>query len=239
MLSSTASGALVWAIGIDNGNQSAATNPSNYLGVTAAANPIQEAGPSNTLPGNPANTGGAGAGRDIDDDFYFEGVYNTVVDGSGYSPVGVVGTRETNYERAYTGGDRDLRWHFNTPATTVASDLVSFTIELYNLDDSNTGTGQFDLEMFIDGVSLGTQSHTQATRNVPFTWNFTGADLGGAAEAGPGFDHYVQVRSTASGGARWTSLDYVQMDIEPVPEPSTPLIALLAVALPIFKRRRK
>lgn len=236
ILSSTASGALVWAVGVDNGNQTAAANPSNYLGTTAAANPIQEIN-TNTLPGNPANTGGAGAGRDIDDDFYFEGVYNTVVDGSGYSPVGVVGTREANYERAFTGGDRNLRWHFNTPANTLPTDIVTFTIELYNLDDNGAGTGQFALEMFIDGVSQGTQNHTQATRNVPITWSFTGADMGGSAEAGAGFDHYVEVRSTASGGARWTSLDYVQLDS--VPEPSSHTLGLLALTLPVFIRRRK
>lgn len=235
LLIPTASGAVIWSVGIDDGTQFGnGTDPTTLGGVAGTAAAIQEQN-TNTLPGNPANTGGAGVGRDIDDDFYFEGDYSTVVDGGAYLPVGIVGTREGNYERAFTGGDTDLRWHFNTPAGTIPSDIATFTIEMYSLDDAGTGTGDFALEMLIDGVSQGTQSHTSATNNVPISWAFTGADLGGATEAGAGFDHYVEVRSTATGGARWASLDYAQLDI--VPEPSTGLLGLLG-ALTLLRRRR-
>jgi len=34
------------------------------------------------------------------------------------------------------------------------------------------------------------------------------------AELGPGFDHYVEVKSQGTGNARWSSLDYAKLDID-------------------------
>ena len=34
------------------------------------------------------------------------------------------------------------------------------------------------------------------------------------AELGPGFDHYVEVRSQGTGNSRWASLDYAKLNID-------------------------
>ena len=63
---------------------------------------------TNPPPGNPANTGGSGASRDVDDYYYFAGTYPAAPTG-----VGTVATDEIAMERAFAGTDNDLRIHFN------------------------------------------------------------------------------------------------------------------------------
>jgi hypothetical protein len=63
---------------------------------------------TNPPPGNPANTRGSGASRDVDDYYYFAGTYPAAPTG-----VGVVATDEIAMERAFAGTDNDLRIHFN------------------------------------------------------------------------------------------------------------------------------
>ena len=83
------------------------------------------------------------------------------------------------------------------------------------------------------------QAHSDAYINAAQSWDFSLSDLGGASQRGPGFDHYVEVRSTTTGSARWSSLDYVQLEANEnaIPEPSSSLLLLGTVGF-LFLRRR-
>ena len=74
---------------------------------------VQESG-VNDLPGDPASPV---VNQQSDDDYYFAGVYTTVVDGGNYDPVGPVAENEAGAERAFAGSDNTLRYHFNFPST--------------------------------------------------------------------------------------------------------------------------
>jgi hypothetical protein len=50
------------------------------------------------------------------------------------------------------------------------------------------------------------------------SWDFGLDELGGIEKVGSGFDHYVEVRSTPTGSARWSSLDYVQLEVSSEPK---------------------
>jgi hypothetical protein len=239
-------GAILWSIGADDGTQdgegdAALNDPASLNGVPFNVSGVQENG-QQPLPGNPANTGGPSGNpaRDIDDDYYFAGVYTTVVDGGSYLPVGNVPVSESYYDRAFTGGDPNMRWHFNVPNSVQPTDTLTFSIDMYNLDEANSAdTSSFDLTFWVNGSQIGgRQSHTDSDINAIQSWDFSLADLGGPAQQGPGFDHYVEVRSTTTGSARWASLDYVQLESTPIPEPSSGLF-LSGIAGLAFIRRRK
>lgn len=247
-LSGLSHGVVVWRQGADDntqdGNGDAILNDfSFYNGVAGVGSGVQEAGPGNVLPGNPASAGGSGATRDVDDDFYFEGVYSTVVDGGSYTPVGVVGTRETFWERALTNTDTNLRFHFNVPngLPLGPGGNYTFSIDFYNLSETTVDpSSAYNLDFFVDGVQIGgTQTHNLTTTGTAQVWNFPASALGGAAEQGPGFDHYVEIRATGVGNARWASLDYAQLDFDPVPEPGTGILGLAALLPAVFYRRRR
>ena len=70
---------------------------------TSTSQGVRESGQQD-LPGNPANIGGASGddARDVDDDYYFAGVYTTAAGDGGYEPVGVVSESESYYDRALT-----------------------------------------------------------------------------------------------------------------------------------------
>jgi len=206
----------LWFIGTDDSTQDAAlTDPAFFNGIDFFVSAVQESG-EDFLPGNPANTGGAGATRDTDDDFYFAGVYNTVVDGGDYDPVGIVAANERYYDRALTGGDPNMRWHFNLPESVGRNDNFIFSIDFYNLDDDGAAeTSGYDLTFFVDGQQIGEmQPHSEDDLDAAQSWEFALDDLGGVAELGPGFDHYVEVKSQGTGNARWSSLDYAKLDID-------------------------
>jgi hypothetical protein len=210
----------LWYVGTDDntqdGNGDASLNdPAFFNGVDFFSSGVQESG-EDILPGNPANTGGTGNARDIDDDFYFAGSYNTVVDGGDYTPVGIVATNERYYDRALTGGDPNMRWHFNLPDTVGRNDNFTFTIDFYSLDDDGAAEESgYDLTFFVDGEQIGEmQPHSETDLDAAQSWNFTLDELGGAAEVGPGFDHYVEVRSQGTGNSRWASLDYAKLNID-------------------------
>ena len=239
-------GAILWSIGADDSTQDgegdAALNDNATLnGVAFNVSGVRESG-QQPLPGNPANAGGASgdANRDVDDDYYFAGVYTTVVDGGAYTPVGSVPVSESYYDRAFTGGDPNMRWHFNVPNSVAATDTLTFSIDFYNLSERNGGDiSSFDMTFWVDGTQVGQmQSHTDSDINAVQSWDFSLADLGGPSQQGPGFDHYVEVRSTTTGSARWASLDYVQLEATPIPEPSSSLF-LFGIAGLAFVRRRK
>ena len=248
VVSLPANAAVLWSIGADDQTQDGDGNPPQGLndpatfdGAPFNVSGVQETG-LQALPGNPANTGGPSGGiRDIDDDYYFAGVYTTVVDGGSYTPVGPVGSHEEYYDRAITNGDPNMRWHFNVPGTVGAADVFTFSIDFYNLDDAGSpDPSSYELTFWVDGVQIGgTQSHTDADLTANQSWTFGLSDIGGAAEQGAGFDHYVEIRSSPTGTARWASLDYVQLEIDPVPEPSATALALLSLLGLGLARRRK
>ena len=238
-LLTSAPGAVIWSIGVDDNTQDgegdAALNDTATLnGVPFSVSGVRETG-QQPLPGNPANTGGASgdANRDVDDDFYFAGVYNTVVDGGAYTPVGDVPVSESYYDRAFTGGDPNMRWHFNIPETVVETDVFTFTIDFYNLSEANgADNSSFDMTFWVNGTQVGEmQSHNDFDIDSAQSWDFTIEDLGGVDQVGPGFDHYVEVRSSGTGSARWASLDYVQLEVNaerpPADDPNLPVPASL------------
>jgi hypothetical protein len=222
-----AKAAVLWNIGIDDDTQDGNGDPANGLNDPASFNGIafnvsgaRETGLQD-LPGNPANTGGldGDAARDIDDDYYFAGVYNTVVDGGVYTPVGIVSENESYYDRALTGGDPNMRWHFNLPDTVAEGDTFTFTIDFYNLNEANAAdVSSYDLTFWVDGKQIGEmQPHLDIDLASAQSWNFELDDLGGVEQVGEGFDHYVEVRSTPTGSARWASLDYAQLEVSSDP----------------------
>ncbi|MEO1831090.1 MAG: hypothetical protein ABGZ08_01050, partial [Akkermansiaceae bacterium] len=204
LLAIPAHGAVLWSIGADDqaqdGNGDATLGDAATLnGVAFNVSGVQESG-QDALPGNPANTGGGGATRDIDDDYYFEGVYTTVaaLNPLGYTPVGTVSTSESYYDRALTNGDPNMRWHFNVPETVGASDTLTFTIDFHNLNEQFPGDASgYDLSFWVDGNQVGdVQTHSDTDLSNAQSWDFALSDLGGIAERGPGFDHYVEIRSS-------------------------------------------
>ena len=212
----------LWFVGTDDDGQdgegdSIFDDAAFFNGTDFFVSGVQENG-TQDLPGSPANIGGPSGGeRDIDDDFYFAGVYNTVVDGGDYTPVGIVAANERYYDRALTTGDPNMRWHFNVPDTVGPNDAFTFTIDYYSLDDASAPeVSGFDLTFFVDGQQIGEmQPHTDDNLAAAQSWDFTLDDLGGVAELGPGFDHYVEVKSQSTGSARWANLDYAKLDITP------------------------
>ena len=124
---------------------------------------------------------------------------------------------ERYYDRALTRGDPNMRWHFNVPETVGPNDAFTFTIDFYQLnDDDAPEVSGFDLTFFVDGQQIGEmQPHTDDNLAAAQSWDFTLDDLGGVAELGPGFDHYVEVKSQSTGSARWASLDFAKLDITP------------------------
>ena len=243
LLAIPAHGAVLWSIGADNQTQDgngdatlgdAATLNGAPFNVSGVQEKVQDA-----LPGNPANTGGSGGTRDIDDDYYFAGVYTTAA--GDYTPVGNVAVSESYYDRALTNGDPNMRWHFNVPETVGASDTLTFTVDFYNLDEATPGdTSGYDMTFWVDGSQVGNmQPHSDADINATQSWDFALSDLGGAAEQGPGFDHYLEIRTSPTGSSRWASLDYVQLEANEnaIPEPSSSLLLLGTVGF-LFLRRR-
>ena len=247
LLAIPANGAVLWNIGNDDQTQDGEgdanlNDPATLNGVAFNVSGVRESGKQD-LPGNPANTGGASgnAARDIDDDYYFAGVYTTAAGGGDYDPVGTVSANESYYDRAFTAGDPNMRWHFNVPETVGANDTLTFTIDFYNLSESNAGdTSSYDMTFWVDGAQVGgMQAHSDADIQAAQSWDFALSDLGGAAKQGSGFDHYVEVRSAPTGSARWASLDYVQLEANEnaIPEPSSSLLLLGTAGLLLLRRR--
>ncbi len=238
-LLTSAPGAVIWSIGADDSTQdgegdAALNDPATLNGVPFNVSGVRESG-EQSLPGNPANAGGASGddNRDIDDDYYFAGVYSTVVDGGAYTPVGNVPVSESYYDRAFTGGDRNMRWHFNIPETVVETDVFTFTIDFYSLNEATPAdTSSFDMTFWVNGAQVGEmQPHNDFDLDAVQSWDFTIEDLGGVDQVGPGFDHYVEVRSSTTGSARWANLDYVQLEVNserpPADDPNLPVPASL------------
>lgn len=219
----------------------------NNLGNSggAATNFWQEAG-TNALPGNPNSPQAA---QQSDDDYYFAGTYNTVIPGNGsYSTVGAVPVNEPGAERAWAGTDNDKRYHFNL-ASFGAGDLFTITFDAANIDSIGSGTGATDprygVEVYFNGVLVGPQTIIGPNQTVKVgdkvtTAPFTLASVG--AQTGPGFDNIVYLKGInygGAGGGQWLGIDYVQMDVTPVPEPGSFMLAGLAAVGALTMRRRR
>ena len=231
-------GAIVWSLG-DRDTAGRTVNDSRqFYGPAGSVFFAQEAG-VNALPGNPNN---APVNQQADDDYYFAGIYTNQVDGGApYTPVGVVAANEQTLERAVTNGDSRNRFHFNFSNihTTQDTFTVSFGMTDLNVDGPGTSPGQYDFEVFVNGVSLANFTHTTGTINADFTTpTFTLGDIN--ATAGAPDDNYVELISSNPGtSARWSNFDYIRLDYTPVPEPGTSLLALFGGFGLLALRRRK
>jgi hypothetical protein len=237
--SMAAHGALVWQVGMDD-------NAWPLTGTTGGpqTNFVQENGAISPLPGSPNSTP---TPQGADNDYYFAGSYTTVLPGNGaYAPVGVVGANENSAERAFAAADNDLRYHFNLPAGMNANDSLSFTYEPLNLDDPanpvNTDL-RYGAEVYFNGVLVMPQVITRpGDLLLPVTTpQFTLASVG--AVTGPGADNIVSLRGinyNGSGGGNWMGIDYVQLDVQPIPEPGSAAMVLLgAIGCSVFLGRRR
>ena len=92
---------------------------------------VQENGVLNPLPGSPTSPE---VNQQADNDYYFAGVYSTVIPSNGnYQPVGEVPVNEEAAERAFAGADSELRYHFNLPSTLTSSNLLSVSFDPLSL----------------------------------------------------------------------------------------------------------
>lgn len=233
-------GAIVWTVGDSATAGRQAPEIWSHNGSSGTTTFVQEGGPSptNSLPGNQFSPA---TNQQADDDFYFAGNYTNQVDGgAGYTPHGIVAATEAGIERAVTNGDNMNRIHFNFQGSALPTDVFTVSFAMLDLNDNNTGTGQYDFALSVNGIALGNFSHTQATLGTAFTSDsFTLADVGGTAGAPD--DNYVQLEvSNPGSAARWSNFDYIQMDrTAAIPEPSSTGLALLSLAGLGFIRRRK
>ena len=192
-----------WAVGKDDNDWP--------LGDGGGANTsfVQENGDINPLPGSSVSTEVA---RGADNDYYFAGSYTKVIAGNGdYTPVGTVPVNEEAAERAFAGGDNDLRYHFNLPNTLLPSDQLSVSFDANNLDDPsavNTDP-RYGVEVYFNGVRVQPEIVIRSAQlgRTYTTPAFSLASVG--AEVGPGFDNILSLRGinhSAEGAAiGWAS----------------------------------
>lgn len=181
---------------------------------------VQENNVINLLPGNPNN---AEVNRESDNDYYFAGVYTTVIPGNGtYTPVGDVARNEESAERAFAAGDNDLRYHFNLPANTSLNGQFTFSFDPLSLDDSG-GDPHYGASVYVNGVQVMPEVviRPEQLNQTIFTPPFTLAQVG--AQVGPGPDNIISLRGvnySAEGGGNWMGVDYVRLDpVLPSPWP--------------------
>ncbi len=208
---------VIWAVGKDDGGWPAG----NGGGPNTSF--VQENGVQNSLPGTPNSPE---IDQQADNDYYFAGEYTTVIASitaayGAYVPVGVVPANEEAAERAFAGGDIDLRYHFNLADTLQPSDLVSVTFEPLNLDDTG-GNPHYGVEVYFNGVRVQDQIVVYPNRlNLPITTpQFSLASVN--AQMGPGFDNIVSLRAIkydGEGGGNWMGIDYIQLNS---PSPQIP-----------------
>jgi len=187
---------------------------------------VQENGTVNPLPGV-ANS--PEVAQQADNDYYFGGSYRTVIQGNGdYTPVGVVSANEEAAERAFAGGDNELRYHFNLPNSLKPTDLMAVTLEPMNLDDS-AADPRYGVEVYVNNVRVQPEVLVRmADLNKPMTTpQFSLASVN--AQVGPGFDNIMTVKGinhSAAGGGNWMGFDYIKLDsvAQPVPAPVLPWV---------------
>lgn len=208
---------------------------------------VQENAVINPLPGSPSNPE---VNQQSDNDYYFSGIYSTVIPGNSafygpYAPIGLVGVNEEGAERAFAAGDLDLRYHFNLAGSLQPIDTLTVTFDATNLDDLNATNfdPRFGIEIYFNSVLVQPQI---IIRPAQIDQDFTTAQFTLAsvnAQTGPGADNIVSLRGIsyngAPGGGNWMGIDYVQLDAQVVPEPSTAMMLLFGAmgAVPFLRRR--
>ncbi|MCC6235102.1 MAG: hypothetical protein IT580_20835, partial [Verrucomicrobiales bacterium] len=181
---------------------------------------VQENGVTNPLPGSPNSPE---VNQQADNDYYFAGVYTTVIAGNGaYTPVGEVRVNEEAAERAFAGDDTELRYHFNLPATLSADSLLSVSFDASNLQE-DAADPRWGIEVYFnnvriqDQIVIRTEQLNQTLSTAPFTLSKVNAQLGA------GFDNIVTLKGisfNADGGGNWMGIDYVQLNpVVPAPFP--------------------
>ena len=181
---------------------------------------VQEAG-VNDLPGDPANEV---ADQQSDDDYYFAGLYETILDGGDYEPVGAVDDNEEGAERAFAGSDNSLRYHFNFPDSFADNPLI-IQWDANNLDQrAENADPRYGVEVYFNGnlVAEETLIRPDVLGAINETAPFTLEDVG--AEIGEGFDNYVELRGVnynGDGGGNWMGVDHVSLHQlgGPLPDP--------------------
>ena len=173
---------------------------------------VQESGTANPLPGNPANPEVSQQG---DDDYYFAGVYTTVIAGNGaYVPLGVVAANEEGAERGFSVTDNDLRYHFNLPTALNPSDLLSVTFDPKDLHLGQPDS-RYGIEIYFNGVKVQSEI---LIRPAQLNRDFTTATFSLAsvnARTGPGFDNIVRLKGiprNTQGGGNFMTIDYVKLN---------------------------
>jgi len=142
----SAQAATVWQLGLDDNAW-----PVDGVGGGPAADFVVESTSSNPLPGDPLSPS---INYQADDDYYFAGLYSKVLDGSGYTPVGVVASDEIAAERAFSGVDNSLRYHFNLPSVFDPANLLSVTFDAYNLHDYGGFDLRYGVEIWFNGIQV-------------------------------------------------------------------------------------
>lgn len=210
---------VIWTCGLDDN-----AHPTSGAGGGPDASFVQENGATNPLPGSPFSTPEA---RGADNDYYFAGDFSIVIEANGvYDPVGVVDADEIAAERAYAGGDLDLRYHFNLPATLKPTDLISVTFDALSLDGSGSDP-RYGVEVYINGVKVQDQILIRVPQfDIDYTTPAVTLEQVNA-QVGPGYDNIVSLRGTSynsEGGGNWMGIDYVQLNHETVrtPQPVLP-----------------
>ena len=199
---------LLWTVGLDDNGW-----PAGFDGG-ADASFVQENGEISPLPGSPFSTSEP---RGADNDYYFAGEYTTLISGNGeYEPIGLVDYDEEAAERAFAGGDLDLRYHFNLPDTLEPTSLLSVTFDANNLDN-RPADPRFGVEVYVNGVLVQPEILIRPPQlDVDFkTPQFTLESVN--AEVGPGADNIVSLRGTSynsDAGGNWMGIDYVQLNLE-------------------------
>ncbi len=217
-ISNTTQAQLLWTVGLDDNGW-----PAGFDGGEEASF-VQENGTINELPGDPF---GITEPQGADNDYYFAGEYDFVIEGNGdYEPVGLVDFDEEAAERAFAGGDLDLRYHFNLPSDLDPDTLLSVTFDALNLE-GNAPDPRFGVEVFFNNVLVQPEilirpEHLDVDFKTP---QFTLESVN--AEVGPGADNIISLRGTSynsDGGGNWMGVDYIQLDQENevLPEPVVP-----------------
>ncbi|SVC57320.1 uncharacterized protein METZ01_LOCUS310174, partial [marine metagenome] len=152
---------------------------------------MQETG-TNELPGNPASPEVA---QQADDDYYWAGVYSTVIAGNGdYTPVGEVAANEEAAERAFAGTDNDLRYHFNLPESLQPTDQLSVSYDALNLHTDGQTDARYGVEVYVNNVQVQSEVviRPEQLGQTYDTEPFTVADVN--AEVGLGYDNIITLK---------------------------------------------
>lgn len=212
-----------WQIGIDDDSQ---------------AEFVQESGGLEAAPGSAAAR---------DDDYYLAGTYP--------APIGLVTTNEDTVqfmERALTGnaagvGDSADRIHFNLDGSqVVAGNDLRITVDLIALgywDASEAAAGggatAHDLSASINGVAIGSQIGISS----PTTWVLN--TTAGAVSAVAGANVLEITRTGGASGddpaanTGWIQYDFMRLEVQPIPEPTTGLVLAAVAGGAVVARRRR